>query len=542
MPADLLIKECDPSWLWWKHGVIYHIYPRSFFDTNGDGIGDLQGIICKLSYLADLGIDAIWLSPVFTSPNFDFGYDVSDYRGINPEYGTIDDFMELLEKCHVLGIRVIMDMVLNHTSINHPWFIESRASRKNPYRKWYIWKNGKNGKPPNNWKAAIGGNAWKYDPQSDQYYMHSFFKEQPDLNWRNNDMQEAVFAELTYWLDLGVDGFRLDVINLIAKDKKFRNNPFFMGLPFLQKHKYSRNRPRSVKIVARLRELLDKYHQRVAIGEVYAPPPGNPETVARYLADGKNGIHLAFDFSLIFSKWNAHHYYQRISNWYSKIPEQGWPCNVMSNHDLFRSINRQPWQRLQEEKAKITAFLLLTLKGTPFIYYGEEIGMKNGKIKKSRIQDPLGKKYWPIFKGRDKARTPMQWSPEPSAGFTEGIPWLPVNNDFSAINVEKQDGIPGSILALYQSLIRIRKEHASLCEGDWVPLLNGKTGVLAYLRTTEKESLLVVLNFTGSSKKTRFPEKLSGEILLSTSRKTGERFFTLEMILLPFEATLYVLL
>ena len=528
----------ESTWNWWKHGVIYHIYPRSFFDSNGDGIGDLRGVIFKVKYLADLGIDAIWLSPIYTSPNFDFGYDVSDYRGINPEYGSMADFHELLETCHGSGIRVIMDMILNHTSSLHPWFLESRAQQSNPKRDWYIWKDGTGNHPPNNWKAAFGSSAWQFDAKTGQYYLHSFFREQPDLNWRNSEMAKAVFEEMKFWLNLGVDGFRLDAINLIVKDKKFRNNPILPGIPFIHKNIYFRNRPKSIKIASKLRQLLDTYAERAAVGEIITLPPGDPEVSASYLADGE-GIHLAFDFSLIFSTWNAWKYYKCISSWYQRIPEQGWPCQVLSNHDLFRHIDRFSWRRHKLEKAKVAAFLLLTLKGTPFIYYGEEIGMKNGRISRKQIRDPLGHKYWPLFTGRDRARTPMQWSSQPNAGFSSENPWLPVNPDYNQINVEKQALETGSLLNLYRSLIRLRRKHIALRDGRWIPLLNGMKGILAYIRKTEEEQLIVILNFTANKKRIRLQEHVFGKVLLSTSRKTGDTTTLHEFMLDPYEATLF---
>jgi alpha-glucosidase len=308
---------------------------------------------------------------------------------------------------------------------------------------------------------------------------------------------------------------------------------------FFQKHIYIRNWPKSIKIAGQLRELLDQYPQRAAIGEVYSLPPGDPATSARYLAGGEKGVHLAFDFSLIFSSWNARSFYRCISEWYSHITGQGWPCNVLSNHDLFRHIERYPWRRHQNEKAKVAAFLLMTLRGTPFIYYGDEIGMKNGKLKKEQIRDPLGKKFWPLFSGRDKARTPMQWSPGPNAGFTSGKPWLPLNPDFPGTNIEIQYKHPDSLLNLYRSLIRIRKQHAALYKGRWFPLLNGRNGVLAYIRETEEEALLVILNFTRIKKQIRLQEHVNGKVIISTHRAEEEVFYMQELKLYPFEASLF---
>ena len=526
------------SWIWWKHGVIYHIYPLSFMDSNGDGIGDIQGIISKMNYLSDLGIDAIWLSPVFSSPMVDFGYDVSDYRKIDPVFGTLEDFKELISKAHAQGIRVICDMILNHTSDQHPWFTESRSSKYNLKRNWYIWKDGHLGAPPNNWRSATGGSAWEFDDQTGQYYFHSFFKEQPDLNWRDPHLPEVFFEEVKFWLEFGVDGFRLDVINMIAKDKRFRNNPVKFGLPFFQRHRFTRNRPKSYKIVKELRKLVDQYDNRAMIGEIYTLPPGDSGMAASYLAGGK-GIHMTFDFSLLFRSWSAKKYYSCIHNWYAHIPETGWPCNVLSNHDMFRSIDRFPWRLYKDEKAKVAATLLLTLRGTPFVYYGEEIGMRNGKVKYTEIKDPLGKKWWPLFQGRDKARTPMQWNDNIHGGFTSGKPWLPVNNEAAFRNVENQERNESSLLHHYRQLIHLRKTHPALHEGRWVPLINGDKGILAYSRIHEDERIIIILNFTARQKRVLLPEHSAGRVIFSTHRDAGKSFYFQYMQILPFEASIF---
>ncbi len=525
-------------WLWWKHGVIYHIYPRSFQDSNNDGIGDIRGIINRLDYLKDLGIDGIWLSPVLKSPMVDFGYDVSDYREIDPSNGTMHDFQELLSKAHQAGIHIILDMILNHTSDQHPWFIESASSPDNPKRAWYIWKDPVDGKPPNNWKSAVGGSAWRLHEPSGQYYLHSFFKEQPDLNWRDSELPGIFFEEMRFWLEMGVDGFRFDVINMIAKDKRYRSNPALWGVNAFQKHVYTRNRKRSVTVVKQIRELLDQYQNTVGVGEVYTYPPGDAKGAARYLAKGNNGLHLAFDFSLIFSRWNAGTYYKKIKTWYDHIPEGGWPSNVLSNHDLFRSINRVPWRRNRENKAKVAAALLLTLWGTPFIYYGEEIGMHNARIGRRQLRDPLGKKFWPWFYGRDRARTPMQWSGESMGGFTSGVPWLPINNDHSHRNVANQLNEPDSLLNFYRKLIQLRRSNEALQKGTWEPILKGKKGVLAYYRYLPEGRVLVLLNFTGKTRQIDLRLSKSGKILLSTHQEHNEVLAFRGFRMKPFEATI----
>lgn len=319
---------------WWKSGVIYQIYPRSFFDSNNDGIGDINGITKKLDYLAGLGIEGIWLSPVNQSPMFDFGYDISDYREIDPIFGTNGDFDNLIREVHNRNIKIIMDLVINHTSHLHSWFVESRLSRNSPKRDWYIWHNGKNEKPPNNWKSVFGGSAWEWDENTKQFYLHSFLKEQPDLNWRNPEVKEAVFQEIKFWLEKGIDGFRLDVVNCYIKDDKFRNNPFTLGptpRPYdLQKHIFDRDRPELHDILRDFRKLLNQYSDRMSVGEIMAEFPGNPGLAASYLGNKNDELHLAFDFSFIYSKWSAGQFRDLALKWYSCVPENGWPALVLS--------------------------------------------------------------------------------------------------------------------------------------------------------------------------------------------------------------------
>jgi len=527
------------KYMWWKHGVIYHIYPLSFYDSNDDGKGDIPGIIEKLDYLSELGIDAIWLSPVYTSPMVDFGYDVSNYREIDPVFGTINDFQKLLCEAHSRNIRVIMDMIMNHTSHLHPWFLESKSSKYyNPKRNWYIWQSPKKGRKPNRWKSAFGGSAWEYDKSTKQYYLHTFLKEQPDLNWWNTSMRKAFFDDIEFWLKLGVDGFRFDAINMIVKDKKLRNNPLFFDYFNYKKKLATRNQPGSYSIIKLLRKLLDKYENKVGVGEIYSLPPGNSKASASYLGNGNDSLHLTFDFSLIFRWWNARSYYKCIQNWYDHIPDKGWPSIVLSNHDLYRSINRFGIGLHKKEKAKVAAVLLFTLRGTPFIYYGEELGMKNTKIAKSSIKDPVGKRYWPFYSGRDKARTPMQWNDQQNAGFTNDKPWLPINKDFIENNIEKQKDNKDSLFNIYKALIYLRKIHKPLNAGDWKPLIYGSKGVLAYSREFENETIIVVLNFTSARKKINLKTNEELRILFSTHRNKSDEIQLENLQILPFEATL----
>jgi alpha-glucosidase len=526
------------NFIWWKHGVVYHIYPRSFRDTNGDGVGDLPGILEKLDYLQYLGVDAIWLSPIYASPHRDFGYDIEDYYSIDPIFGTLKDFKTLIKEAQKRNIHVIMDMVMNHTSNQHPWFLESRSSLDNPKRDWYIWHAGVNGKVPNNWKNNFGSKAWTLDKTTGEYYYHSFFKEQPDLNWRNKELKKEFEKILRFWLDLGVGGFRFDVINMIVKDKKFRNNPSLLEIFFHRKPVYTRDQPKALKIMKWIRGIIDSYDDRMSVGEIYTLPPGDSKLAAGYLGTGKDALHLAFDFSLIFKPWDAAEYAKTLWRWYKNIPLTGWPCNVLSNHDLDRSYNRGLFSRNKQERAVIHAFLMMTLRGTPFIYYGEEIGMSNTFIPYNRIQDPLGKRYWPFYHGRDKARTPMQWDATENAGFSPVKPWLPVNSRFEQVNVQRQLPDKTSLLNYYRDLIALRRKHPSLQSGNWNLVEVGNSNVLVFTRSTVDEKTAVVLNFS-NQKLALFPTKnLSGKVLLSNCRQTDTLLILKTVEVHPFEATL----
>ncbi len=484
---------------WWKNGVFYHIYPQSFMDTNGDGIGDINGIVQKLDYLCSLGIDAIWLSPIYPSPMIDSGYDISDYKDINPIYGEMSDFKELLSQAHSKGLKIIIDLVLNHTSDQHPWFIESRSAKDNPQRDWYIWEAPKAGKKPNNWMTNFGQSAWTYDAITKEYYYHSFFKEQPDLNWRNPDLRKAMFEIVRFWLDLGFDGFRLDVINMLFKDKHLRKNP--INFLFGRKKVYNRNRPSVYEMLSEFRKILDTYPDKTSIGEIYTPPPGDPYLTAKFLGNGKDMLHMAFDFSLFFSRWNAGNYYEIINNYYDALPDKGWACFVLSNHDLGRCIDRGIFKTHKREKAKILAMLQLTLKGTPFIYYGDEIGMENVNIPKKQIHDMYGKLFYPFYKGRDAYRTPMQWNSQIYGGFSDQQPWLPLHKNYKNVNVEQESKAQESILSLYKKLLQMRKHYTVLQSGDFRFLDVSNTNILAYSRFSDTESIIILLNFTNKAQR-----------------------------------------
>ena len=504
--------------LWWQHGVVYQVYPRSFQDSDGDGIGDLEGIRRRLDHLCALGVDALWISPIFPSPMADFGYDISDYRGIDPVFGTLEDFDRLLAEAHARGLKVILDFVPNHTSDQHPWFLESRSSRDNPKRDWYLWRDpAPDGGPPNNWLANFGGSGWEWDETTGQYYYHAFLKEQPDLNWRNPEVQQAMLDALRFWLDRGVDGFRVDVIWLLIKDDQFRDNP---PNPAWQPHQagidrllqvYSADRPEIHAVVAEMRALLDRYPERVLIGEIYLPL----ERLVAYYGRNLEGAHLPFNFQLIFAAWNAEAISRIVAEYEAALPPGGWPNWVLGNHDQKRIASR-----VGPEGARLAAMLLLTLRGTPTLYYGDELGLENVPIPPDRVQDPWERNEPGLGLGRDPARTPMPWDGGPGAGFTTAAePWLPLNPDHATRNLVALSAEPGSILHLYQRLIALRRARRALHAGSYRPF-PAPEGVFAFLRQAPGEApLLVALNFAQEPRHLLLPEEAGGaKLLLSTRR------------------------
>ncbi len=513
------------EWLWWKDGVIYQIYPRSFADGNGDGVGDLPGIIGKLDYLADLGIDAIWLSPINPSPDADFGYDVSDYKDIDPKYGTMDDFLQLVSAAHQRGIRIIMDLVLNHTSEEHPWFIESRSSLDNPKRDWYIWRSGSEGgrKPPNQWQSVFGGKAWEYDERTGQFYYHMFTRQQPDLNWRDPLVYAEMMDIFRFWADRGVDGFRLDVFNNYFKDAQFRDNPKKIGIrPFdWQIHRYDTNQPEMMGAVADIRAILDSYSERYVVGETFL---GDSKLAASYCGPGK--FHAAFDFSFLKSGWKPAKYLRSTLLQQENLKDNAWPNHVLNNHDNPRLATRIRAGE-NDEKLKVAAAMLLTLRGTPFMYYGEEIGMRDIHVSRSEIQDPVGKRYWPVPVGRDGCRSPMQWDDQTNSGFSTGISWLKVHPHYFRRNVEEQTKAPDSLLNFYKALLHLRRTQPALQKGMFIPLHHDPERVLAYLREDKDNRILVALNFARGRSKLA----LGGDItrykwdVLLSNRKRNQPLF-----------------
>lgn len=508
------------SHLWWQHGVIYQVYPRSFADSNGDGIGDLRGITSRLDYLTWLGVDAVWISPIYPSPMADFGYDVADYTGIHPIFGNMADFDELLNAAHARGLKVILDLVPNHTSDQHPWFLEARSSRDNPKRDWYLWKDpAPGGGAPNNWLSCFGGSAWEYDEKTEQYYYHAFLKEQPDLNWRNPEVRRAIYDVMRFWLDKGVDGFRVDVLWHLIKDELYRDNPanpdhkpeqgpYASLLP-----SYSTDQPEVHGIVREMRALMDKYGERVLIGEIYLPIG---KLVTYYGTEGK-GAHLPFNFQLITLPWNARTLAATISEYEGALPPHGWPNWVLGNHDQARIASR-----VGLAQARVAAMLLLTIRGTPTVYYGDELGMRDGLISPEDVQDPQEKNVPGLGLGRDPERTPMQWSPAENAGFSQAKPWLPINLDYELVNVECEREDPNSMLALYRKLLKLRRSEKALSVGSYVPVVT-QGDLVTYLRVYEGRRFLVVLNLGHRPASVPLEQFGNGTVVVATDARREQK-------------------
>ena len=485
--------------LWWKNGIIYQIYPRSFQDSNSDGIGDLVGVIQHLDYLQDLGVDAIWFSPINPSPDVDFGYDVADYHTIDPKFGNLQDFERLLQEAHKRDLHVIMDLVLSHSSDQHRWFQESRKSKDNPYHDWYIWRDpAPDGGKPNNWLSNFGGSAWEYDKNLGQYYYHAFAKGQPDLNWRNAEVRSTILDVFRYWLDKGVDGFRLDVFNNYFQDALFRDNPRNEGFSIrkvLRKfdaydHVYDTDQPEMMGVVEDIRKIMDSYPERYVVGETYLATSAQART---YI--GENRLHAGFDYAFCNSPFSARAYGQAIQYWDALHGEEAWPNYFFNNHDTPRSTTRFA-KGESDAIPKLLLAMQLTVRGTPYLYYGEEIGMRDISLARSQIQDPVGKRYWPFNKGRDGCRSPMQWNAKQNAGFTTGEPWLPVNKDYIVRNVDSQAASPASLLTFYKELIQLRRAHPALNAGNLDMIKTDIDDLLVYQRQAGDEKMLIVLNFS----------------------------------------------
>jgi alpha-glucosidase len=488
---------------WWQHAVFYEVYPRSFADSNNDGIGDLNGITSKLDYLHDLGIDAIWITPCFPSPQIDFGYDVSDYEAIDPMYGALADFDRLVAEARKRNIRVILDFVVNHTSDQHPWFVDSKASKTSAHRDWYIWRDGKGpDQPPNNWQSTFGLSAWKYHPTTKQYYYHYFYPEQPDLNWRNPAVEKAMFDVTRFWYKRGVAGFRLDAVDTMYEDPTLTDNP---SLPGTNKfggpntlEKFNKRLPELHGALQRLRNVADEY-DAVLIGETWTQ---NVTELKDYYGEHNNELHMPMDLMLTNLPLSAPVLRDHIAG---VDASGGWPTYVITNHDIVRSYTRYGDGAHNDQIAKLMAGLYLTLRGTPVLYYGEEIGMQNnGPTRKEDVKDPIGILGWPKEKGRDGERTPMQWTPGPNAGFTKGTPWLPVPASAQTHNVESERKDSNSVLSFYRSLLLLRKDQPALREGKYIALNSADPNVLSYLRQFKNDTVLVALNFSVTNQQPTF--------------------------------------
>jgi alpha-glucosidase len=497
---------------WWQTAVIYQVYPRSFQDTDGDGIGDLNGITQRLQHLVDLGVDAVWISPIFPSPMRDFGYDVSDYCDIDHLFGALANFDVLLAAAHAAGLKVILDFVPNHTSDQHPWFQDSRSSRLSPKRDWYLWRDGKpDGSEPNNWESEFGGSAWTFDECTGQYYYHAYLREQPDLNWRNPEVEQAMCNVLRFWFDRGVDGFRVDAIHHLIEDEEDRDNPpapnWRPGMPPNERWLQIRtiDQPGVHASIKAMRRVADAYRNKVMIGEAYLPID---RLMAYYGAD-LTGFHLPFNFHLISTDWQPKAIAFLIKAYEAALPVGGWPNWVLGNHDRSRVASR-----VGPAQARVAAMLLLTLRGTPTIYQGEEIGMADVPIPASLVQDPFERNVPGFSLGRDPVRTPMPWTSGPHGGFTEGRPWLPLNADADVLNVSTQTEDPRSMLSLYRALIRLRRNNDVLSVGGF-RLVDATDHVLAYERRLGVQRVLIALNMTDQAQV--LPAgKLAREALLST--------------------------
>ena len=497
---------------WWERGVIYQVYPRSFQDSGGDGVGDLRGIEKRLDYLVELGIDAIWLSPIFPSPMADFGYDVADFTGVDPLFGSMEDFDRLLAAAHQRGLKLLLDFVPNHSSDQHPWFQESRAPRDSAKRDWYIWRDpAPDGGPPNNWISDFGGSSWEWDEATGQYYLHAFLKEQPDLNWRNSDVRKAMTDVLRFWFDRGVDGFRIDVLWHAFKAEGLPDNPVNPDyrpeigekLKLLQTH--STNQPEVHELAADFRALADEYGERLLVGEIVLPL----EELMAYYGQGRPGVHLPFNFQLVEAPWKAAVLRTLIAEYEAALPPGGWPNWVMASHDYPRIA-----AKLGEAQARVAAMLLLTLRGTPTLYQGDELGIGKVEISPKNVRDPKELREPGIGLGRDPSRTPMAWNASINAGFSKAEPWLPLHGDWPTRNAAAQNEDPGSMLKLYRALLRLRRSEPALSIGA-LQLDHGTEHVLAYKRQLDGSRFQIMLNLSNSER--RWPEGLeSGEILLST--------------------------
>ncbi|QHA90525.1 alpha-glucosidase [Bacillus sp. N1-1] len=553
---------------WWKESVVYQIYPRSFNDSNGDGIGDIRGITEKLDYLNELGIDVVWLSPVYKSPNDDNGYDISDYRNIMDEFGTMEDWEEMLEGMHQRGIRLVMDLVVNHSSDEHAWFTEARKSKDNPFRDYYIWREGREDQPPNNWGSFFGGSAWEYDEESEEYFLHLFSKKQPDLNWENEKLRDEVYDLMKFWLDKGVDGFRMDVINLISKTPGLPGAEVTDDAPYQWGGDYFVNGPKFVEYMNEMNEKVLSKYNAMTVGEM---PMATPEDGKNYTNEDSGIVNMLFQFEHMDvtsgpgGKWDQQPWKltdlkRIISKWQTELHGTGWNSLYMENHDQPRSVSVfGDDQEYRVESAKMLAAWLHFLQGTPYIYQGQELGMTNvyfDDIKDYEDIETLNMYTEEVVekganpeevldaihkKGRDNARTPMQWTDESNAGFTTGTPWLKVNGNYHEINARKALSDEDSIFYFYKNLIRLRKELPALIHGNYQLLLEEDENLYVYTRSYQGTTLFIAANFSKETCKLNLPETLKGGKLLVHNYHDVANQLLIESNMRPYEVKVYML-
>ena len=548
---------------WWKESVVYEIYPRSFKDSNGDGIGDIQGIIEKLDYLKDLGVNVLWIGPIFQSPMDDNGYDISDYQDIHPDYGTVEDYDRLLEEAHKRDIKILVDLVVNHTSDEHKWFEESRKSVDNPYRDYYIWKPGKDGKEPNNWGSVFGGSAWEYDEATDMYYLHNFSKKQPDLNWENPKVREEIYEMMKWWCDRGIDGFRMDVISMISKDQRFLDGVVKDGL-FGDPGPYTFHGPRVHEFLQEMnREVLSKY-DIMTVGETSGV---TIEDAKLYAGADRNELNMVFQFEHVsigdgdYGKWTTDRYdfmeFKQIMNdWQEKLDENTWNSLFLDNHDQPRCVSRfgNDSDEYCDISAKMLATCLHMMKGTPYVYQGEELGMRNAYFDDlSKYKDIESLQFYDLYtsngcidpetmmkalqlRGRDNARTPMHWNAEENAGFTEGTPWIDMNPDYKTVNAEAQVGNEDSVFSYYKKLIQLRKDNEIVVYGDYKAIDRENEKIFAYERVLGDEKILTVCNFTEDLTEFQIPEDFDLTKAECWISNTGRTEFDSTVELKPYEA------
>jgi oligo-1,6-glucosidase len=547
---------------WWKESIVYQIYPRSFADSNGDGIGDLRGMIQKLDYLKELGIDVVWLCPVYQSPNDDNGYDISDYQDIMDEFGTLADWDELLAGLHQREIKLVMDLVVNHTSDEHPWFIEARKSKDNPYRDYYIWRPGKEGGEPNNWASHFGGSAWEYDPVTEEYYLHLFTRKQPDLNWENPKVREEVYAMMTWWLERGIDGFRMDVINMISKVPGLPDAPVVSGERYQPGGKYFINGPRLVEFLGEMKEKVLSRYDILTVGET---PQIGPEQALQIVHQERGALNMVFQFEHMdldaerggqgsrrsVKPWSLVELKQVMTRWQKELEGRGWNSIYLTNHDQPRAVSRFGNDReYRVESAKLLATFTNLLQGTPYIYQGEEIGMTNFTIDQADWKDYEAINAFSVLQSmmhvpafvarkivqrmtRDLSRTPMQWDEGPYAGFSTTKPWMVINPNAPEVNVKVDQGHPQSIHAYVKALIALRHEHAALRTGSLTPILQNHPHLLAYARSTAEETLVILINLAKHPTTFKYPEGEGSTLLLSNYPDRGPMMT--KMVFAPYE-------